>query len=114
MLSHALEVIRDKAYTSDEMDVVQETENLPGLQVDAITTEFIEAWRVSGHQEKAPCLFEILLAAAETASAKEKNKKKSPLAVSSRLFYFSQMLSASYTYTDLQCNHEAAVLSTLS
>jgi hypothetical protein len=78
MLPHALEVIRSKV--SDEMDVVQEAEKLPGL--DAITPEFIKAWRVSGHQEKAPFLFEILLAAAETASAKEKNKKKSPLAVS--------------------------------
>ena len=74
MLSYALEVICDKV--SDEMDVVQEAEKLPGL--DAITPEFIEAWRVSGHQEKAPCLFEILLAAAETASAKEENKKKVP------------------------------------
>lgn len=75
MLPHALEVICGKV--SDEMDVVQEAERLPGL--DAITPEFIKAWRVSGHQEKAPCLFEILSAAAET---KEKNKKKSPLAES--------------------------------
>ena len=86
MLPHALEVICRKV--SDEMDVVQEVEKLPGL--DAITPEFIEAWRVSGHQEKAPFLFEILLAAAETVSAKEKNKKKSPLAVR-QLFYFSQI-----------------------
>ena len=86
MFPHALEVICGKV--SDEMDVVREAEKLPGL--DAITPKFIETWRISGHQEKAPCLFEILLAAAETASAKEKNKKKSPLAVS-QLFYFSQM-----------------------
>jgi len=68
MLPHALEVICRKV--SDEMDVVQEVEKLPGL--DAITPEFIKAWCISGHQEKAPFLFEILLAAAETASAKEK------------------------------------------
>ena len=69
MLPHALEVICRKV--SNEMDAVQEAEKLPGL--DAITPEFIEAWRISGHQEKALYLFEILLAAAETASAKEKN-----------------------------------------
>jgi len=74
MLPHALEVICGKV--SDEMDVVQEAEKLPGL--GSITPEFIKAWHVSGHQEKAPYLFEILLAAAETASAKEKNKKKAP------------------------------------
>jgi hypothetical protein len=66
MLPHALEVICGKV--SDEMDVVQKAKKLPGLE--AITPEIIKAWRVSGHQEKAPCLFEILLAAAETASAK--------------------------------------------
>ena len=74
MLPHALEVVCSKV--SDEMDVVQEVEKLPGL--DAITPEFIKAWRVSGHQEIAPFLFKILLAAAETASAKEKNKNQAP------------------------------------
>jgi hypothetical protein len=63
MLPHALKVIC--RVMSDEMDEVQETEKLPGL--DAITSEFIKAWRISGHQEKAPCLFEILLSASETA-----------------------------------------------
>ena len=88
MLPHALEVICGKV--SDEMDVVQEAENLPGL--DAITPEFIKAWRVSGHQEKAPYLFEILLAAAETASAKEKNKKEeAPLAVSQTILFLSNI-----------------------
>ena len=88
MLPHALEVICSKV--SDEMDVVQEAERLPGL--DAITPEFIKAWHVSGNQENAPFLFEILLTAAETASAKEKNKKKSPLAVS-RAIYFSPKIN---------------------
>ena len=63
MLPHALEVICRKV--SNEMDVMQEVEKLPGL--DAITPEFIETWRISGQQEKAPYLFGILLAAAETA-----------------------------------------------
>ena len=94
MLPHALELICGKV--SDEMDVVQEVEKLPGL--DAITPEFIKAWHVSGHQEKAPFLFEILLAAAEMASVKEKNKiKKSSLAVSQAILFplNIQMLIAS-------------------
>ena len=87
MLPHALEVICRKV--SNEMDVMQEVEKLPGL--DAITPEFIETWRISGQQEKAPYLFGILLAAAETASAKEKNKKKSPLAVRQTVLFFSNI-----------------------
>ncbi|KAF8957733.1 hypothetical protein BDZ97DRAFT_1669447 [Flammula alnicola] len=75
ILSHALELICEKVTT--EMDVVQEAEKLPGLS--AITPEFINSWTVSGHRESAPFLFQILLTAAETASAKEKNKKKTPL-----------------------------------
>ena len=86
MLPHALEVICRKV--SNEMDAVQEAEKLLGL--DAITPEFIEAWRISGHQEKAPYLFEILLAAAETASAKEKILKKSPLAVRETILFLSK------------------------
>ena len=89
MVPHALKIICGKV--SDEMDVVQETEKLPGL--DAITPEFINTWRISGHQEIAPYLFEILLAAAETVSAKEKNKKKSPLAVSQIILFLSNVIS---------------------
>ena len=77
MLPHALEIICAKV--SDEMDEVQMFEKLPGLH--AITPEFIKTWTVTGHKDKAPYLFQILLAAAETVLAKEKNKKKSPLAV---------------------------------
>ena len=85
MLPHTLEVICSKV--SDEMDVVQEVEKLPGL--DAITPELIKGWCVSGHQEKAPFLFKILLAAAETASAKE--KKSPPLAVSQAILFLSNI-----------------------
>ncbi|EDR03150.1 uncharacterized protein LACBIDRAFT_307660 [Laccaria bicolor S238N-H82] len=78
MLPHALEIICEKV--SEEMDQVQKSEKLPGL--DAITPEFIKAWSVAGHKDQAPYLSQILLAAAEMASAKEKNKKKSPIATS--------------------------------
>lgn len=62
------------------MDVVKEAEKLPGLA--EITPDFIKAWKVFAHQENAPVLSQILLAAAESASAKEKNKKKTPTSVS--------------------------------
>ena len=111
ILPHALEIVCDKV--TDEMDLVQEEERLPGL--NAITPEFIKTWRVSGHQEKAPFLFKILLTAAETASAKEKNKKKSPLAVDYSIFLNIHSLIQTYSsLVDLQCNHEAIVLSAFS
>ena len=64
---------------NDEMDTVKGVEKLPGLA--AITPEFIKSWSVSGCKELAPTLTQILLSAAETRSAKEKNKIKSPVAV---------------------------------
>jgi len=70
ILPHALEIVSNKVV--DEMDLVQE-ENLPGLE--AITPEFIKTWRVSGHQEKAPFLFNILLAAAKTGAGIREGKE---------------------------------------
>ncbi|KAF8872668.1 hypothetical protein CPB84DRAFT_1799050 [Gymnopilus junonius] len=63
----------------DEMDAVKKVEQLPGLA--AITPEFIESWTISDSQELAPSITRILLAVAETPSAKEKNVLKSPVAV---------------------------------
>ena len=69
ILPYALEIVSNKV--RDEMDLVQE--KLPGL--DAITPQFIETWHVSGHQEKAPFLFKILLAAAETGAGIREGKE---------------------------------------
>lgn len=48
---------------SDEMEIVKDMERLPGLS--EITPEFIVGWNVSGHQEAAPALSRLLVAAAE-------------------------------------------------
>jgi hypothetical protein len=66
---------------NDEMDAVKGVEKLPGLA--SVTAESIKSWSVSGCTELAPTLTQILLSltAAETGSAKEKNKIKSPVAV---------------------------------
>ena len=61
---------------TEEMSAVQKAELLPGLT--AVTPEFIQNWTVSTHQVLAPCIQLILLAAAQTSTAKEKNKKKNP------------------------------------
>lgn len=77
ILPHALGLICQKV--TAEMDVVKSVEKLPGL--NEITPEFINGWKVLGHQETAPILSRILLTAAESASAKGKNKIKSPTSV---------------------------------
>jgi len=64
------------AVVTEEMNAVQKAELLPGIA--AITPDFIRNWTVSSHQELAPCLMHILLAAAQTPTAKEKNKVKKP------------------------------------
>jgi len=62
---------------TEEMNGIQLAEQLP--KIAAVTTpEFIRDWTVSSHQEIAPCIQRILLAAAQTSVAKEKNKKKVP------------------------------------
>ncbi|KAI9437299.1 hypothetical protein H4582DRAFT_2058293 [Lactarius indigo] len=63
-----------------EMDLVNKMDLLPGLA--AITPDFIKSWMVSGTLNKAPFLMGILLRAAETSLAKEKNKIKHPDALS--------------------------------
>ncbi len=65
---------------TEEMNAIQKAELLPGIA--AITPEFIRNWTVSSHQAIAPCILHILLAAAQTSTAKEKNKKKKPDVVS--------------------------------
>ena len=62
-----------------KMDEVQKVEKLSTLA--SVTPEFIKDWSISGCPELAPCMTEILLAAAETSLAHEKNKKKMPDAV---------------------------------
>ena len=62
-----------------EMDSVTKGELLPGLS--AITPEFIKSWTVEDVNERAPFLTGVLLRAAQTALAKEKNILKNPQAV---------------------------------
>jgi hypothetical protein len=59
---------------TEEMNYVQKAELLPGIT--AITPEFINGWTVSPHRELAPCLSQILSNAAQTATAKEKTRKR--------------------------------------
>jgi hypothetical protein len=62
---------------TEEMSGIQLAEQLP--KIAAVTTpESIRDWTVTSHQEIAPCIYRILLAAAQTSVAKEKNKKKFP------------------------------------
>ncbi|KAH8992146.1 hypothetical protein EDB86DRAFT_3065094 [Lactarius hatsudake] len=59
-----------------EMDLVNKTDLLSGIT--AITPDFIKSWTVLSTCDKAPFLTGILLRAAETSLAKEKNKMKHP------------------------------------
>ncbi len=62
---------------TEEMNGIRLAEQLP--KIAAVTTpESIRDWTVTSHREIAPCLYSILLAAAQTSVAKEKNKKKIP------------------------------------
>jgi hypothetical protein len=72
-----LDIMRD--IVTEEMDAVQKSEHLSG--VSAITPEFIRTWSVSDNSSQAPYLTQVLLTAAQTPAAKEKNKKKKPEAV---------------------------------
>ncbi|KAH9160733.1 hypothetical protein EDB89DRAFT_1885651 [Lactarius sanguifluus] len=74
MEPHALEHVC--GVIDEEMDLVNKTDLLPGLA--AITPDFIKSWAVSSTHDKAPFLTGILLRAAETSLAKEKNKIKHP------------------------------------
>ncbi|KAF9555908.1 hypothetical protein CPC08DRAFT_695029 [Agrocybe pediades] len=74
LLPHALDVVCKEV--GKEMDATTAAERMPGLA--SITPEFIENWSVPDYRKIAPCLYTILLAAAETNTAKERNTKKSP------------------------------------
>ncbi|KAH9011587.1 hypothetical protein EDB84DRAFT_1590667 [Lactarius hengduanensis] len=74
MKPHALEHVC--GVIDKEMNLVKETDLLPGIA--AITPDFIKSWTVSSTCDKAPFLTGILLRAAETSLAKEKNKIKRP------------------------------------
>ena len=69
---------------SDEMDAIQKVENLPGLA--SITPDFISNWGISDHSDLAPLTTNILLSAAETLTAHNKNQFKTPDAV--RVIFF--------------------------
>ncbi len=62
---------------TEEMNAIQLVEQQPKIAT-VTTPEFIRDWTVSSHQEIAPCIQRILLAAAQTSVAKGKNKKKIP------------------------------------
>ena len=77
MRPHALDIVCEAI--DDEMDSVAKGEILPGLS--AISPDFIKSWVVADIHEQAPFLTKVLLRAAQTSRAKEKNKKKLPIAV---------------------------------
>jgi hypothetical protein len=77
MQPHALEIVCEAI--DKEIDSVTKEEVLPGIS--AITPEFIKSWTVEDVCEQAPFLTKVLLRAAQTSRAKEKNKKKHPEAV---------------------------------
>ncbi|KJA21719.1 hypothetical protein HYPSUDRAFT_202642 [Hypholoma sublateritium FD-334 SS-4] len=64
---------------SEEMDEVKKVEKISGLS--SITPEFIKSWTICDHADLAPWTTKILLAAAETSAACEKNKLKTPDAI---------------------------------
>ena len=72
--SQALELVCK--IISDEMDDIHQVEQLSGLA--DITPDFLMQWSVLSHREKAPLTAAILLSAAQTDLAREKNKKKKP------------------------------------
>lgn len=77
MQPHALQIVC--GVIDEEMDSVTKAEVLSGIA--AITPEFIKSWTGATTCEQAPFLTEVLLRAAQTSQAKEKNKKKHPEAV---------------------------------
>jgi len=97
MHPHSLDIVCNKV--SEEMDTVLAKERLPSLE--SITPEFIEHWHVPEYQENAPYLSSILSMAAETKTAKQKNKKKSPLTVNSFLQYSEHTLCLPIFVKDL-------------
>ncbi|KAF8811265.1 hypothetical protein BYT27DRAFT_7221623 [Phlegmacium glaucopus] len=85
MCPHALQLVQE--IVAEEMDVVNGANILPGIA--AITPEYIESWSVESSREQAPVLMDILFSAAETARAKENNKKKRPNASILGLFLWT-------------------------
>ncbi|KAI0046675.1 hypothetical protein FA95DRAFT_1493692 [Auriscalpium vulgare] len=78
MKPHAIELVELTVY--EEMSVVQSQLYLPSLE--SVTASFIDTWSrdtiLAPAAAAAPTLRRLLLSAAETDSAKAKNKKKSP------------------------------------
>jgi hypothetical protein len=81
---------------TQEMNNVQKAELLPGIA--AITPEFIKNWTVFPHQELAPCLLRVLSTAAQTTTAKEKNKIKEPDMVCSSNFFSMRYLTVQNSF----------------
>ncbi|KAF8184459.1 hypothetical protein BJ912DRAFT_927826 [Pholiota molesta] len=64
----------------DKMDDVQQVEKISG-GLSSITPEFIRSWSIADYSDLAPATTKILLSAAETSLAHERNTKKSPNAI---------------------------------
>lgn len=77
MRPHALELVCEDI--DNEMNAVTKEELLSGLS--DMTPDFIQNWDVADFCERAPFLYGVLLRAAQTRLAKERNKKKHPQAV---------------------------------
>ena len=78
MRPHALQLVQD--IVDEEMDAVNKENKISGIS--AITPEYIESWSVSSSRAQAPVLTDILFNAAQTARAKDHNKRKRLDAVS--------------------------------
>ena len=62
---------------AEEMNGIQLAEQLP--KISAVTTpDSIRNWTVNSHRDIAPCIYRILMTAAQTSVARDKNKKKIP------------------------------------
>lgn len=95
---------------SKEMDEVQKAEKVSTLT--SITPDFIKSWDISGRADMAPCMTQILLSAAETRLAHEKNKIKTPDAVSTLNYLLSSPLDNNLNIPEaLQRHYKAASIS---
>ena len=93
MRPHAVALVCNMV--DDEMNTITREESLSGLS--NITPDFVMSWAVTEFCERAPTLMEIIFRAAETALAKERNKKKHPDAVHFKYYHSSYLSLISFT-----------------
>jgi hypothetical protein len=108
MRLHALALVCE--VIDEEMDTVTKEELLPGLS--AITPDFIKSWEVADFCECAPFLSGVLIRAAQTALAQERNEKKHPQAVCIEYITNIRVLILLHV-PDVQRHRETIVLSSL-